>query len=96
MTTITTPRAIQLANNQIEFEIEFKKVFQSYDSIICIINYENSTIEIWRHWDYSRTTTKYFMQFMRKFWEQTSKTIRKAIENGFLGNFKVIYNESLV
>lgn len=41
--------------------------FQSYKSIIAIIDGAHREIVIGRDWDYSVTTAKYFYQFMREY-----------------------------
>jgi hypothetical protein len=58
----------QLAPNQFSIETENKKVFQSYDTIVCeITNFENGNepvIKITEGQPQSKTTAKYLNQFL--------------------------------
>lgn len=40
-----------------------RTTFQSYDSMIATIDYQNNTITLGEDWDYSRTTGRYRNQF---------------------------------
>lgn len=40
--------------------------FQSYDSMIATIDYQNNTITLGEDWDYSRTTGRYRNQFFNE------------------------------
>lgn len=40
-----------------------RTTFQSYDSMIVTIDYQNNTISLGEDWDYSTTTSKYRNQF---------------------------------
>ncbi len=56
-------------------------IFQSYESIICVIDYNEDTIHVGVDWDYSKTTAKYFYQFLREYLmieNVNKKTIEKA------------------
>lgn len=59
-------------------------VFQSYDSVIVIKTIwgdeEKATIEVDPKWNYSKTTLKYFKQFM-SLEHHSSKTIKKMLQD---------------
>lgn len=65
--------------------------FQSYNSKICTVTSgENPTIEIYPHWDYSRTTSKHFYTFLKASGIVANKTIiEQAIKNGKLDHYTV-------
>lgn len=70
--------------NQFIIEDGQKVTFQSYNSTIATIDYENAIIYIGRDWNYSQTTNKYRNMFFNEFgfYEIAStKEIRKALEN---------------
>jgi hypothetical protein len=97
---MTTKTPIKISNvlwhvNQFEFRDWDRAIFQSYNSVCCVIDYKHSKITFWRDWDYSKTTVKHLLEFMRRFWNQTSKSIRKAIECWKLWYFKVVYDSEL-
>lgn len=67
--------------------------FQSYDSEILTIDRDRHTLEIGPDWNYSNTTNKYRNQFLRRqgFDEiATTDTLRKAINAGYIGAYKII------
>lgn len=74
-------------------------VFQSYESTVCVLDVNNVSITFGRDWDYSKTTMKHLNHFLSGYPMSNrltcSKDIRKAIKDGFIGNVKVIYDESL-
>ena len=81
--------------NQFVISGDSKVIFQSYDSTICIVEYKNGEIHITlgKHWDYSKTTSKYLYQFLRAecgMLNLNKKVIEDAIKNG-----KIAYNENL-
>lgn len=43
-----------------------RTTFQSYDSMIVTIDYQNNTITLGENWDYSRTTGRYRNQFFNE------------------------------
>jgi len=43
-----------------------RTTFQSYDSMIATIDYQNNTISLGERWDYSRTTGRYRNQFFEE------------------------------
>lgn len=60
--------------------------FQSYKSMILMINYKTHTMTFGDDWDYSRTTSKYLHQFLLEELRLnlTTQEIRKALETGKL------------
>ena len=81
--------------NQFVMVGDNKAVFQSYDSIICVIDYSKEGAEritLGRDWDYSRTTAKYLHQFLREYahMNTTAQGLRTAIKN-----HDICYDENL-
>lgn len=59
-----------------------KATFQSYDSIICVMDFSGDDTEIvldQQYWDYSRTTLKYLERFLEL---HSKKEIEAKIKNG--------------
>ena len=88
--------------NQFVFEWDWKTIFQSYDSTIAIIDYENKTLTIWIDWDYSKATSKHFYLFLSDYcflhWfnkKAVLNLIKDWIFNYWYSEFKVIYDENL-
>ena len=82
--------------NQFLIEEGEKKVFQSYESTIAIV--ENDKIILGVDWNYSTTTSKHLYLFLEEytninFYGITNK--RKYIEKLIKEN-KIIYDENLV
>lgn len=72
----------QLANNQIVIENDDNTTeFYSYWTLIAKL-VKGWELYLTSYWDYSRTTTKWLLEFMRRFvWVDTnSKEIRKDLE----------------
>jgi hypothetical protein len=64
----------QLAKNQIIVEDGNKKTFQSYDSIIAIV--ENGKVKLdSSYWNYSKTTSKYRNIFLGESSKETQEKI---------------------
>ena len=82
------------AANQFVISGENKKIFQSYDSIIAIVDYSNKTIELGEDWNYSRTTGKHRNIFFNDYVNMpdlgTLEGIRKALKNGLCNGWKII------
>lgn len=81
--------------NQFVMVGDNKAVFQSYDSIICVIDYSKEGAEritLGRDWDYSRTTAKYLHQFLYEYahMNTNAKGLRIAIQN-----HDIAYDENL-
>ena len=82
--------------NQFLIEEGGKKVFQSYNSTIAIV--ENDKITLGVDWDYSRTTSKHLYLFLEEYTNinfygvaNKRKYIKKLIEEN-----KIIYDKNLV
>lgn len=83
MTSNKTGREVA---NQFIITDENKVVFQSYNSTICIIDYNKKGAEhvtLGADWDYSNTTRKYLYQFLYEYlrWDVNKKAIEIAIKN---------------
>lgn len=99
----TTLKVNQFYNkNQFVIDWEWKTIFQSYSSTICIIDFDNNTITFWIDFDYSKTTWKHLNLFLKDYiWldECNRKIINKAIKDWFINNwyieYKVKYDENL-
>lgn len=63
-----------------QFEIidNNKRIFQSYDSIICVIENGIVTLDEY-YWNYSKTTGKYRNIFLRETKKETEKKIKQGI-----------------
>lgn len=97
VTNMTNGRGRKVAN---QFIIENENVytFQSYDSVIAVVDFDNSTITIGYNWDYSTTTSRYRNQFFETLGldELTdTASVRTAIQNGSVAGYKVVYEEGL-
>lgn len=81
-------RAGNTAKNQavmiINTEDNHMEVFQSYDSLICKVDYNKKQIVVSNKWDYSITTLKYFYQFLREY-VGIDSSCKKSIESAFKG-----------
>lgn len=70
-----------------------RTTFQSYDSMIATIDYQNNTISLGEDWDYSRTTGRYRNQF---FSEQgfsdlaSTKGLMEALKTGKYNDWTII------
>lgn len=70
--------------NQFIIRMRNHKYFQSYKTIICVIDsfpYENDVITLDRNWkNYSNTTHKYLYRFLN----MNKSAIIKAVKNGII------------
>lgn len=64
--------------NQFEIIYNNKRVFQSYNSIICVIENGIVTLDEY-YWNYSKTTGKYRNIFLRETRKKTEKKIKEGI-----------------
>lgn len=97
ITNITNNRGRKVPN---QFIIENGNVytFQSYDSIIAVVDFDNSIITIGSDWDYSATTSRHRNNFFETLGldELTdTASVRKAIKDGEVAGYKVVYEEDL-
>lgn len=60
------------------------EIFQSYNSLICKVDYNKKKITVGSKWDYSITTLKYFYQFLREY-AGIDLSCKKNIESAFEG-----------
>lgn len=72
------------AQNQYHIQQDSRYIFQSYNSIICIIDYSTKTICFGRDWDYSRTTLIYLYQFLNNnnIYLSNKKEVENAMDEG--------------
>lgn len=97
VTNITNSRGRKVPN---QFIIENGNVytFQSYNSVIAVVNFDNSTITIGGDWNYSTTTSRYRNRFFAGLGLSELSDIvgvREAIKAGSVAGYKVIYEEDL-
>lgn len=97
VTNITNNRGRKVPN---QFIITDGNVytFQSYNSVIAVVNFDNSTITIGYNWNYSTTTSRYRNKFFSTLGldELTdTASVREAIRDGNVAGYKVIYEEDL-
>ena len=97
VTNITNSRGRKVPN---QFMINDGNVytFQSYNSAIAVVNFDNSTITIGYNWDYSTTTSRYRNKFFETLGlDEMSDTasVRAAIRDGNVAGYKVVYEEDL-
>jgi hypothetical protein len=63
--------------NQFIIKTKGTTIFQSYGSIICVINHNTGSITLDKnYWDYSTTTGKYRNLFLRETKQETEKKIK--------------------
>lgn len=93
---------IEQFKNKNQFIIfgEGKVIFQSYDSVICIVD-ENGKIKFGRHWNYSHTTLKHlylFLQahYLRLWLEIANSSNKKAAIQKMIDNGELAYDADLV
>jgi endo-1,4-beta-mannosidase len=70
-------------------------IFQSYKSTIAKVDLDTATIDIYRDFDYSRTTARHRNNFFSQLGFDeiaTTKGIKKAINDGKIDGYKVIYH----
>lgn len=97
VTNMTNSRGRKVAN---QFIITNGNVytFQSYDSVIAVVNFDNSTITLGSDWNYSTTTSRYRNAFFETLGlDEMSDTasIKEAIKNGENVGYTVVYEEDL-
>ena len=91
-------RVTTIKNNQYIINNGNEFIFQSYNSIICKVDFENNIIIIGKDWDYSNTTMKYFKAFLEQMGLDEmsgANNTRKAINNGCYNDYKVIFDVTL-
>lgn len=73
-----TGRSGKAVPNQYVITTPYGDVFQSYDSVICILDNEGNVVLDAERWDYSVTTNKYRTEFLN----ESTATTRKKIAAG--------------
>ena len=96
-TNLESPRTGRKVPNQFVTEIDNKVYFQSYQSLIAVIDNKEKTVTLTPDWNYSNTTAKYRNEFFKAYglWNEmeTTKGVQKAINDGNVGTYKVIYDK---
>lgn len=81
------------AANQFVIYAEHKKIFQSYDSVIAIVDYEKKTVTLGEDWNYSKTTGKHRNIFFKDYVNMpdlaSPNGIRTALKNGLCNGWKI-------
>lgn len=70
-----------------------RTTFQSYDSMIATIDYQNNTITLGEDWDYSRTTGRYRNQFFDEqgfYGLASTKGLTNALKTGKYEDWTII------
>lgn len=67
----------QLANNQLTYTDGDKRVFQSYNTIIAVIENGKTFLDE-TSWNYSKTTAKWRNIFLNMTTEETKKAIKEG------------------
>lgn len=84
--------------NQFAFDDGGKSVFQSYNSICAVIDWQKQKLTLGRDWDYSKTTRKHLYAFfsdMGLHSLQCIDDVRKALKNWKIWDFNVEVDYSL-
>lgn len=97
VTNMINSRGRKVAN---QFIIENDNVytFQSYNSVVAVVNFDNSTITLGNDWNYSTTTSRYrnaFFQALGLDEMSDTESVRKAINDGEIVGYTVVYEEGL-
>lgn len=83
------------AMNQFVIYADEKIIFQSYNSIIAVVDKMNKTIELGEDWDYSVTTGKHRNIFFRDYANipdlASKKGIQDALKNGLCNGWKISF-----
>ena len=81
------------AANQFVIYGDNVKVFQSYNSVVAIVNYETKTVSLTDAWDYSMTTGKHRNIFFRDYANirdlASKKGILDALKNGLCNGWTI-------
>lgn len=82
--------------NQYNIEINNVVYFQSYDSTIAKVSYENGAkiLTLGRDWDYSNTTLRHLYAWLYENfngWQGKKKDVEKMIASGQHNGKKVVY-----
>ena len=81
--------------NQFQIDHKNKTYFQSYESLICVIDRNTDKVKLSTLYDYSRTTMRYLLSFLRSNGYREI-TDRKALEQAIKEKrFKVVEKDKL-
>ena len=97
VTNMTNSRGRKVAN---QFVIENGNMytFQSYNSVIAVVDFDNSIITLGYDWNYGTTTSRDRNKFFSTLGlDELSDTasVREAIKAGEVAGYKVVYEEGL-
>lgn len=100
----TTFKVNQFYNkNQFVIDWSWFVVFQSYDSVIAVLDYKNATLTLWKHFDYSKTTSKHLYLFLSDYcylYDMNKKELQALLKKWtftyWYSQFKIIYDNDLV
>lgn len=70
--------------------------FQSYNSVVAVVDFDNSTITLGSNWNYSTTTSRHrnsFFDLLGLDELADTASVRKAIKDGEVASYKVVYEE---
>lgn len=83
--------------NQFAFCDGKKSIFQSYDSVCCIIDRKKNLITFWKDRNYSKTTRKHLYAFLydNNIWLYNWKDVENAIKDKEYRYYKVKYDNNL-
>ena len=82
--------------NQFVLETKSKLFFQSYETVVALYNTETKKLYVTKDWNYSSTTTRHFLHFVRTeclpfakdfiemYGEINSYNFKKAVSHGFV------------
>lgn len=97
VTNITNGRGRKVPN---QFIITDGNVytFQSYNSVVAVVDFDNSTVTLGSNWNYSTTTSRYrnrFFETLGLYEMSNTESVRKAINDGEIAGYTVIYKEEM-
>lgn len=85
------------ASNQFVIHDGNLLMFQSYDSLIVVVNYDTKEIILGEDWNYSRTTGKHRNIFFREYARigdlSSLEGVKKALKNGICDGWSVKLSE---
>jgi hypothetical protein len=97
VTNITNGRGRKVPNQFIITEGNVY-TFQSYNSVIAVVDFDNSIITLGGDWNYSTTTSRYRNRFFAGLGLGELSdivSVREAIKAGSVAGYKVVYEEDL-
>ena len=97
---MVSPRTGVEVANQFVIEGDGTTTFQSYNSTIAVIDWNEHTVKIGEDWNYSNTTGKYRNSFFydnnfsdMKDTKGIKKVMKEVDENGFALTYNSLYND---